>query len=105
MRTLANTLTPHARWVLYTLAELTLAGEQPRGKAIRARYAAQHGVDEPTSGALGSWLRAIKNVAKQLRMKQLFSTVILSSEGQAQYTMKEDVAQALLLAFTPEAGA
>lgn len=105
MRTLINMLRPDSRWVLRTLAEITLAGEQPRGKAMRTLYAAQHGVDVPHPGALGSWLRAIKYAAKQLRMKQLFSAVSLIAEGQSQYTMKEDVAQAVLLAFTPEAGA
>lgn len=54
MRRLQDEVTVNAGWLLRTIAQQTLEGVQPRGTALRALFAEQHRVPEPSERKLGA---------------------------------------------------
>ena len=95
MRRLQDEVTVNAGWLLRTIAQQTLEGVQPRGKALRALFAEQHRVPQPNEGTLGAWVRSISVAAERLGAPKPF-VVQYPDSPEAVYSMEEATARAVL---------
>jgi hypothetical protein len=102
MQRLGRGVTSNARWLLVAIAQQTLAGAQPRGKTLRRLFAEQHDVAQPNEGTLGAWVRSINAAVTRLAVTKPFNAGYPDSP-EAVYTMREDIARAVIAALAPNA--